>query len=220
MKAMILAAGRGERMCPLTDTTAKPLLKVAGKALIEYHLEALSRAGVCQVVINHAWCGEQLEATLGDGVRYGMEIVYSAEKPYALETAGGIIQALPLLGHEPFIVVNGDIWTDYDYSKLHLPKDMLAHIVLVDNPPQHPDGDFYLDGNRLVKQGSHKLTFTGIGVYHPELFLHFEPGRRPLAPILKNAIDHAKVSGEHLDGNWFDIGTPERLVELDNRLSN
>lgn len=206
-------------MRPLTDNTAKPLLKVAGKALIEYHLEALSRAGIRQLVINHAWCGAQLEAALGSGEQYGVEIVYSAEVPEALETAGGIIQALPLLGSEPFIVVNGDIWTDYDFSKLSLPKGMLAHIILIDNPPQHPDGDFYLHQNQLVKQGAHKLTFSGIGVYHPDLFIDCEPGRRPLAPILRKAIESTKVSGEHFDGNWFDIGTPERLIELDSRLS-
>jgi len=206
-------------MRPLTDTTAKPLLKVAGKALIEYHLEALSRAGIRQVVINHAWCGEQIEAALGDGSHFALEIIYSPEKPYALETAGGIVQALPLLGQEPFIVVNGDIWTDYDFSKLQLENNMQAHIVLVDNPVQHPDGDFYFQQGQILKQGTDKLTYAGIGVYHPNLFQHYETGRRPLAPILRETIEQKKLSGEYFDGNWLDIGTPERLTALDRDLS-
>lgn len=218
MKAMLLAAGRGERMRPLTDTTPKPLLEVAGKALIEYHLEALHRAGIGEVVVNHAWLGEVIEARLGDGRRYGLHITYSPEIPAALETAGGIIQALPLLGDAPFLVINSDIWTDYPLLRLPRAPDGLAHLVMVDNPPQHPAGDFHLQDGRLSAEGEPRLTYSGIGVYRPELFAGLPPGVRPLAPLLREAMQAGKVSGEHYTGAWFDIGTPERLAELDRRL--
>ncbi len=218
MKAMILAAGRGERMRPLTDTTPKPLLVVGGKALIEYHLAALQQAGIHEVIINHAWLGEQIESSLGNGDRYGLHIEYSAEIPEALETAGGIIQALPWLGTEPFMVINGDIWCDYPLQQLPRQPVGLAHLVMVANPPHNPEGDFCLMDNKLHAQGSSKLTYSGIGVYHPQLFAGLEPGIRPLAPLLQNAMATEQVSGEYYQGRWYDIGTPERLNELDLQL--
>lgn len=221
MKAMILAAGRGERMRPLTDTTPKPLLKVAGKRLIEYHLENLARAGVTEVVINYAWLGTQFPATLGNGERYNLKINYSDEGETALETAGGIIKALPLLGEQPFIVVNGDIWTDYDYRQLEN-TDSLIHLVLVDNPVHHPQGDFGLTDAGIVLDQSQAqinrlplLTYSGIGVYSPEIFTKLESGVQPLAPVIRQTIERQQVSGEHYSGRWWDIGTPERLQELD-----
>lgn len=217
---MILAAGRGERMRPLTDHTPKPLLPVAGRALIDYHLEALARAGLREVVINHAHLGEQIEAALGNGSRHGLRISYSPEPEGALETGGGILQALPKLAPEPFLVINGDIWTDYDYARLPQRLDGLAHLVLVDNPPQHPDGDFHLHPDGSVQEaGGRRLTFSGIGVYRPELFAGGEPGRFPLAPLLRRAIAAGRVSGEHFTGRWVDVGTPERLRALDRELS-
>lgn len=214
MKAMILAAGRGERMRPLTDHTPKPLLKIAGKSLIEYHLEALQRAGIVDVVINHAWLGQQIEDSLGDGQRYGVNIQYSREGT-ALETAGGIIRALPLLGSEPFIVVNGDIYTDFDFSQLAITDMDLAHIVLVDNPEHHPGGDFVLRDGRVYSEGEEaKLTFSGIAVYQPALFAELADGVMPLAPLLRKSMQAGKVSGEYFAGRWRDIGTPQRLQEL------
>ncbi|HID49023.1 MAG TPA: nucleotidyltransferase family protein [Chromatiales bacterium] len=218
MKAMLLAAGRGERMRPLTDTMPKPLLEVAGKALIEYHLEALHRAGIEEVVINHAWLGEVIETRLGDGRRYGLHLVYSPEIPAALETAGGIIQALPLLGDAPFLVINSDIWTDYPLRHLPREPDGLAHLVLVDNPPQHPAGDFHLEDGRVHAEGEPRLTYSGIGVYRPDLFAGLAPGVRPLAPLLREAMQAGQISGEPYSGAWFDVGTPERLAALDRRL--
>lgn len=220
MKAMILAAGRGERMRPLTDKIPKPLLEVGGKALIEYHLEGLRKAGVSDVVINHAWLGNLIEAQLGDGCNYDLRIRYSAEVPRALETAGGIIQALPLLGDEPFIVINGDIWTEYPLQQLPSRLDGLAHLVMVDNPEHHPAGDFYLDDAGLKPDGEPRLTYSGIGVYSPRLFKQLEQGIRPLAPLLINAMQNGLVSGEYFRGVWLDIGTPERLHELDIELRN
>jgi MurNAc alpha-1-phosphate uridylyltransferase len=221
MKAMILAAGRGERMRPLTDTIPKPLLKVADKMLIEYHLENLARAGVEEVVINHAWLGEKLVAALGAGDRYGLCIRYSDEGASALETAGGIRKALPLLGHDPFIVVNGDIWTDYEYAKLRRPEHMM-HLVLVDNPEHNPDGDFVLAKSGLLKNEANKhsrsLTFSGIGVYSPEIFTKLKIDIQPLAPVIRQAITAQQVTGEYYQGQWWDIGTPERLQELDSKL--
>lgn len=227
MKAMILAAGRGERMRPLTDQTPKPLLEVGGKALIEYHLQALVEAGITEVVINHAWLGEQIEARLGDGQQFGLSIQYSVERPAALETAGGIVQALPLLGNDPFIVINGDVWCDYPVqqlvdieSKLDGDDDgYLAYLILVDNPPQHPEGDFALHGQQVLDKGTHKLTFSGLGLYRPALFSGLTPGVRPLAPLLRAAMQEGKVRGEHYQGRWFDIGTPERLTALDKILA-
>lgn len=221
MKAMILAAGRGERMRPLTDTTPKPLLEAGGRPLIVWHLQALARAGFDEVVINHAWLGDRIEAALGDGAEYGLRIRYSPEPPGALETAGGILQALPWLGPDPFLVINGDIWCDYPLSRLAdrpLASADSAHLVMVDNPPQHPGGDFVLEDGRLKPEGGPRLTFSGIGVYAPALFADLEPGKRPLAPLLKAAMAEGRVSGEHYGGQWFDIGTPARLQQLDARL--
>ncbi|MDH5444091.1 MAG: nucleotidyltransferase family protein [Gammaproteobacteria bacterium] len=217
MKAMILAAGRGARMRPLTDTTPKPLLKVGGQTLIEYHLQNLHRAGIREVVINHAWLGEQIEDFLGDGSRYGLQIEYSREGE-ALETAGGMLKALSLLGEAPFLAINGDIWTDFPLSELPSTLEGLAHLVLVNNPPQHPQGDFMLNNGLLQTTGIDCLTFSGIGLYHPRLFAGLEPGKRPLAPLLRGAMEQGKVGGEHYQGLWFDIGTPERLAALDDML--
>lgn len=213
MRAMILAAGRGERMRPLTDSLPKPLLPVAGKPLIVHHIERLARCGIRQLVINHAHLGEMIETCLGDGSAWGVEIQYSPEKK-ALETGGGILRALPLLGEAPFLVVNGDVWCDIDFSGLHLADRMLAHLVLVSNPPHHPAGDFVLVGDRVeVDQGS-RLTFSGIGVYHPRLFAACQPGAFPLAPVLQAAMTRGLVSGEHHRGLWVDVGTPQRLAAL------
>ncbi len=234
MKAMLLAAGRGERMRPLTEHTPKPLLQVGGKSLIVWHIEKLVRNGITDLVINHAHLGTQIEGTLGDGSRYGVSIRYSGEGT-ALETAGGIAYALPMLGNEPFAVINSDIYSDYDFS--HLTEHAvalqaggdLAHLVLVDNPPHHPNGDFALNGSRIIPlpspagggeaggEGvSTKLTFSGIGVYQPALFKDISRGSSaPLAPLLRAQIALGKVSGEHHRGIWMDVGTPERLDELD-----
>lgn len=217
MKAMILAAGRGERMRPLTDTTPKPLLKAGGKRLIEYHLEALARAGIREVIINHAHLGEQIEGALGDGRRYGLSITYSAEGT-ALETGGGIFKALPLLGESPFLVINGDIWCDYPYAELLQREVAQAHLVLVDNPPQHPKGDFVLERGRVHDSQGERLTFSGIGLYHSRLFNGCEAGAFALAPLLRRAMAAGEVSGEHYRGRWFDIGTPDRLQQLDQLL--
>jgi len=213
---MILAAGRGERMRPLTDRTPKPLLPVAGKPLIVWHLERLARAGVVHVVINVAHLGEHIEALLGDGDAWGLEIRYSSEPPGALETAGGIALALPLLGDEPFLVVNGDIYCDFDFASLPaLGGGDLAHLILVDNPAHHRQGDFALDGTR-VSNDSQRLTFAGIGVYRPQLFSAIAAGERAkLAPLLTQAIDAGRVSGQMHRGGWVDVGTPERLAALD-----
>lgn len=219
MKAMILAAGKGERMRPLTTHTPKPLLRVGGKMLIEYHLEALQRSGIVDVVINLSWLGAQIEQALGHGEHYGVHITYSYEGPEPLETAGGIIAALPQLGAEPFMVVNGDIWTDYPLTHLPRQPPQLAHLVLVENPPQHPHGDFALGGSQVSNVGDRPLTFSGIAVYHPGLFAGITPGRRPLAPILRAAIAEQQVSGEHYPGKWRDVGTPQRLAELEAELA-
>ncbi|HEY5734862.1 MAG TPA: nucleotidyltransferase family protein [Gammaproteobacteria bacterium] len=213
MKAMILAAGRGERMRPLTDTTPKPLLKINDKSLIEYHIESLNRAGVYQLVINTGWLGEQIKAFLGDGSRYGATIEYSIEPQTAFETGGGIFHALSRLS-DPFIVVNGDIWTDYDFSVLKLQPQKLAHLVLVDNPPQHPAGDFAIVDGLACSEGEQKLTFSGIGCYRKALFKGQEPGSFPLAPILKRFMSMGEVTAEYYTGMWNDIGTPERLQQI------
>jgi len=225
MKAMILAAGRGERMRPLTDTMPKPLLKVGGKMLIEYHLEKLKAANISDVIINHAWLGSKIEQALGDGSRYGLTIEYSAEHE-ALETAGGILNALPLLQGasdtaEAFMVINGDIFCDYDLAKLPDSLIGLAHLVLANNPAHNPDGDFSLSATGTVEQdGENKKTFSGIGVYHPALFEDYPRGRQALAPVLRKAMDKKQVTGELYQGSWHDIGTPERLNELDLYLKN
>lgn len=231
MKAMILAAGRGERMRPLTDHTPKPLLIAGGKPLIVWHIERLVRAGITEIIINHAHLGAQIEVALGDGSRFGAQIRYSPEAT-ALETAGGIANALPLLGDEPFAVINGDIYCDYDFT--HLPARAaalqgygnVAHLVLVNNPAQHPNGDFHLHNGRILPTGDSrlttndsKLTFSGIGLYQPTLFADIACGTKaPLAPLLRAQIALGKVSGEHYCGRWVDVGTPLRLEELDNEL--
>ncbi|EJM34291.1 Nucleoside-diphosphate-sugar pyrophosphorylase family protein [Pseudomonas sp. GM33] len=216
MKAMILAAGKGERMRPLTLTTPKPLVRAGGVPLIEYHLRALAAAGFTDIVINHAWLGQQIEDYLGDGSRYGVSIQYSAEGE-PLETGGGIFRALPLLGDEAFVVVNGDIWTDYDFSVLHQPINGLAHLVLTSNPPHHPAGDFSLVGNQ-VNDGQPQaptLTYSGIAVLHPQLFDGCTAGAFKLAPLLRKAMADGQVTGEQLRGHWVDVGTHERLAEVE-----
>jgi MurNAc alpha-1-phosphate uridylyltransferase len=225
---MILAAGRGERMRPLTDHTPKPLLPVGGKPLIVWHIERLRAAGYVHIVINHAHLGEQIESALGNGAALGVSIDYSREV-HALETAGGIATALPLIESEVFPVVNGDIYCDYDFSRLAEPMARIAaghdqaHLVLVDNPPHHPQGDFVLDAGRVANSllTAHRspLTFSGIGVYHRALFSHTQAGvKAPLAPLLRLAIDAGRASGEHFGGRWVDVGTPERLQQLDESL--
>lgn len=220
MRAMILAAGRGERMRPLTDHTPKPLLQVGGKPLIVWHIERLARAGFTELVINHAHLGQQIEDSLGDGQQWQINIHYSAEGT-ALETAGGIAYALPLLGDQPFLVVNGDVFTDIDYASLLLPADKLAHLVMVDNPPQHAAGDFGLKDGVVFESAEHRLTFSGVGVYHPALFDSVKRGQAAkLAPLLKAAMQPHRVTGQHHHGLWHDIGTPERLEQLDHWLNN
>ncbi|MDG4552721.1 MAG: nucleotidyltransferase family protein [Candidatus Competibacter sp.] len=218
MKAMILAAGRGERMRPLTDHTPKPLLPVAGQPLIVHQMTALRVAGIADLVINTGHLGAQLAAALGDGGAWGLRIVYSPEPPEALETGGGIFQALPLLGSEPFLVVNGDVWTDYPFARLPTAPVGLAHLVLVDNPSHHPAGDFILRNGQVEETGATRLTFSGISVLRPELFTGRAPGRFPLGPLLRRAIADGRVTGEHYRGGWRDIGTPQRLAELDDEL--
>jgi MurNAc alpha-1-phosphate uridylyltransferase len=216
---MILAAGRGERMRPLTDHTPKPLLKVGGKSLIVWHLQRLALAGFKEIVINYAHLGQQIEAALGDGSEWGFHILYSPEEK-ALETAGGIANALPLLGAEPFLVVNGDVFTDVNFSSLKLQPPNLAHLVMVNNPPQHPQGDFAISAGKLAENGDMRYTFSGIGVYHPQLFAEVKKGEpAKLAPLLREAMAAGLVSAEHYSGVWHDIGTPERLAELDKAMS-
>jgi MurNAc alpha-1-phosphate uridylyltransferase len=220
MKAIVLAAGRGERMRPLTDTIPKPLLPVGGKPIITYHLEALARAGIHDVTINLSWLGSQLRDVLGDGSRYDVRIQYCDEGPVALETAGGIFNALPWLGPEPFLVVNGDIWTDIDFSVLSLEPEAHAHLILVPNPSQHPRGDFGLQGDLVVERDTDRFTYSGVGVYRPEFFAGCTPGKFPLLPLLKRAIAARRLLGELHRGEWCDVGTPERLAALDARVSS
>jgi N-acetyl-alpha-D-muramate 1-phosphate uridylyltransferase len=225
MRAMVLAAGRGERMRPLTDALPKPLLTVAGKRLIEYHLERLAAGGFREVVVNTAWLGDMIPATLGSGARYGLSITYSHERPEALETGGGIFNALPLLGSGPFLLVNGDVWTDIDFGALRRspPPGALAHLVLVRNPPQHARGDFCLEqgpGQGWVSEGEgSRHTYSGVGIYRPEFFAGCTPGKFPLLPLLRRAIAQHALSGELHEGRWYDIGTTERLASLDAELS-
>ncbi|MEH6563874.1 MAG: nucleotidyltransferase family protein [Halopseudomonas sp.] len=216
MKAMILAAGKGERMRPLTLHTPKPLLPVAGKPLIQWHIEALAQAGINQLVINHAWLGEQLQQRFADGQALGVQIQWSAEGE-ALETGGGIRQALPLLGEQPFILVNGDIWTRYDFSGLALPPGTLAHLVLIDNPEHNSAGDFILrDGLISNPQGGEQgLTYSGIAVLHPALLAEQPLAAFKLAPLLRDAAKQGLVSGEYFSGDWIDVGTPQRLADAD-----
>jgi N-acetyl-alpha-D-muramate 1-phosphate uridylyltransferase len=237
MKAMLLAAGRGERMRPLTDRTPKPLLEVGGKPLIAWHIENLVRTGIREIVINHAHLGAQIEKTLGNGSQFGAHIQYSPEAS-ALETAGGIANALPMLGNEPFAVINSDIFCDYDFARLPertaslLTNGDAAHLVLVNNPEHHPSGDFCLQAARIVPLPSRaggggageeilttKLTFSGIGIYQPVLFKDIPRGNiASLAPLLRAKIALGKVSGEHHQGFWADAGTPQRLAELDRQV--
>lgn len=225
MKAMILAAGRGERMRPLTDNCPKPLLMVGGKPLIVWHIERLRDAGIRELVINHAHLGQQLEAALGDGSAFGVAIAWSPEAS-ALETAGGIRKALPLLGDSAFIVINGDVYCDIDFSSLHTaaarlgPSTDLAHLVLVANPEHNANGDFALEGGRVRAQGEPRLTFSGIGAYHPRLFDGLTSGvAAKLAPLLRSAMQADRISGQVHAGHWIDVGTPQRLQALDTLLT-
>ena len=221
MKTIILAAGRGERMQPLTNTTPKPLLKAGGKRLIEHSIKALVDAGFNDIVINYAHLGEQCPTVLGDGSRYNATIQYCNELTGGLETAGGIVNALSLLGDEPFLVVNGDIWTDYPFHQLNavsLNTDLLCHLVLVKNPEHNPTGDFALKSGLLSKTGPQKFTYSGIGIYHPALFLGLKPEPKPLKPLLMKAIDAHQAAGEIYTGQWSDIGTVERLEALSQQL--
>ena len=230
---MILAAGRGERMRPLTDHTPKPLLEVGGKPLIVHHIERLQAAGITDIVINHAWLGSKIEDYLGNGSQFGVNIVYSPEGDNALETAGGIVKALPLLGDYAFLVLNGDVWCDWN------PLEAMDHVnaidngaaqawlLMVDNPEHNPKGDFILKSNARIQPASalnkanDTLTFAGIGVYHPSLFKGLESGQSArLAPLLRVAMMTEQVAGQHYQGKWVDVGTPERLAALDNKLNN
>ena len=225
MKAMILAAGRGERMRPLTDACPKPLLTAGGKPLICWHLERLARAGIREVVINHAHLGAMLLDRLGDGRTFDLKILWSAETQGALETAGGVRNALPLLGEECFLVVNGDIYCEWDLgqapaiARAMASRRKLAHLVLVPNPPHHPDGDFYLQEGRILNAGAPRLTFSGIGIYDPALFATISRGQSAkLAPLLVAAMATDRVVGEYYAGRWTDVGTPTRLATLDQEL--
>ena len=220
MKAFILAAGRGERMRPLTDHTPKPLLQAGGKPLVVWHLERLAAAGFREVVINHAHLGAQIEVALGDGSAWGLSIRYSAEPPGALETAGGIATALPLLDDAPFLVVNGDVYCDWDFNRARQLSDKKAHLVMVANPAHHTGGDFSLDGEHVIyAQGEQTLTYAGIGVFSPALFADIQPGTiMKLRPLLDAAIAAGTLTGERFTGSWVDVGTPQRLAELDQEL--
>lgn len=220
MKVMLLAAGRGERMRPLTDACPKPLLQVAGKPLIVWHLERLAGAGFRDVVINLSWLGGMIADALGDGRDFGVSIQYSREPWPALETGGGILQALPLLGAGPFLLVNGDVFTDIDFSALQLAPGDLAQLVLVPNPAHHASGDFGLDGRgRIIAAGGERLTYSGVALLRPEFFAGAVAGRFPLLPWLLRAQEAGKLGGQRHDGLWLDIGTPERLTQLDAALA-
>lgn len=224
MRAMILAAGRGERMRPLTDSTPKPLLSVAGKPMIQYHIEALAAAGVREIVINLAWLGPQIRAALGNGSQFGVSIHYSDEGDAALETGGGVFKALPLLagasGKDAFVVVSGDVWTEYPLaeSMKKLAAGDVAHFVLVPNPDFHARGDFGLDGTRLVDSGE-RFTYANIGVFRPEFFAGCQPGKFPLAPLMFAWIRRQRVSGELYRGVWHNVGTPQQLRQIDQEAS-
>jgi MurNAc alpha-1-phosphate uridylyltransferase len=216
---MILAAGLGERLRPITDKIPKPLIKIAGKPLIEYHLQNLKSAGFNEVIINLSHLGEMIEKHLGDGSRFGLNIEYSHEGEQPLETAGGIIHALPLLGEKPFLVINSDIWCNHSLSFANLPTDKLAHLILVKNPKHNPDGDFVYEFGKIYNTGKNYYTFSGMGIYDPKLFKNFAAEKLALAPILRSAIDQEMVSAEYFTGQWFDIGTQERLAEAEIFLS-
>ena len=231
MKALVLAAGLGERMRPLTDTTPKPLLEAGGKALVAWHLEKLAAVGVREVVINTSWLAGQFPLKLGDGARWGLDIRYAFEGPTPLETGGGMHNALRLLGDAPFIAVNGDVWSDFDFARLPAAPRGDAHLVLVDSPGHNRGGDFALGGDgQVASDGAERLTFAGIGVYRPSLFERWRdavgdapgagdtPPRFKLAPLLRAAMARSRVSGEHHRGRWTDVGTPARLAQLDAEL--
>ncbi len=223
MKAMILAAGRGERLRPLTDKTPKPLIKVGDRSLIEYHITNLTKAGIQDIIINTAWLAEKIHQQLGNGSDYGVTIQYSDEGE-ALETAGGIINALPLLGDEPFIVINGDIWCDFDLSTWDFSvlseaeAKFQAHIILVNNPEHNIDGDFALQGTLLKNTGEIMYTYSGIGIYSPAFFAEQKPGASPLAPIIRNKCEHDLISGQLHQGRWTDVGTIKRLQQLEKEI--
>ena len=227
MRALIFAAGKGERMRPLTEHTPKPLLAAAGKPLVAWHLEKLAALGVSDVVLNISWLADRFEPALGDGAAWGLRLHYSHEGPEPLETGGGMLRALPLLGDAPFLAVNGDIWTDYDFARLPAAPPGLAHLVMVDNPPQHPRGDFHLRADGVLEASrTPTLTFSGIGLYRPDILRDWraqpgadsQPPRFKLAPLLIAAMARGEVSGEHHAGRWTDVGTPERLAALDAQL--
>lgn len=205
-------------MRPLTDDRPKPLLDVAGRPLIEWTIERLAGAGMAHIVINTSWLGEMIPSALGDGSRWGVRISYSYEEAPPLETGGGIHRALPLLGESAFVVVNGDVWMNPDFRSLRLDGDDLAHLLMVPNPGHNPDGDFRLDGDRLSDAGEDRVTYSGVGVFHPQLFADCQPGRFPLAPLLVDAMKQSRVAGTLFDGWWRDIGTAERLESLRSRL--
>lgn len=214
MKAMILAAGRGERLRPLTDHTPKPLIEVAGRPLIEHHLVRLARAGFREIVINTSYLAEQIHERLGDGRGFGLNIQYSHEPDGALETGGGIFQALELVGPGQFLVLNGDIWCEYPWHRLRQIKTTRAHLIMVSNPDHHPGGDFVLNGLRLSPHGEGALTYSGVGVYHPDFFAQCSPGTFPLAPLLRQGAEKGLITAEHYPGYWCDVGTVERLEQL------
>lgn len=211
MKAMILAAGRGQRMRPLSDITPKPMLEVGGQTLIGRHLGRLAQAGVTEVIINTAWLAEQIEEFVGDGRYWGLRALFSHEPEGALETGGGVLNAMPLLGNEPFWLINGDIWTDFPFSRLPQQMECKAHLVLVDNPGHNRAGDFALSQGQIHTAGEPMLTFAGIAAVRPSLWSGYRSGNFPLAPLLRQAAKLGQVSGDHWRGMWHDIGTPERL---------
>jgi MurNAc alpha-1-phosphate uridylyltransferase len=230
-RALIFAAGKGERMRPLTNTTPKPLLEAGGKRLVEWHLEKLAAIGVHEVVLNIAWLADRFEPALGNGSRWGLQLHYSHEGAEPLETGGGMLHALRLLGDAPFIAVNGDTWSDFDLARLPTRPRAMAHLVMVDNPPQHPDGDFRLEADGTLRgEGAAKLTYSGIGVYEPRILHGWRevigaapgvervPPRFKLAPLLFAAMARGEIHGERHDGRWTDVGTPQRLEELDTAL--
>lgn len=218
MKAMILSAGRGERMRPLSDIIPKPLLEVQGKPLIVWHIEKLFECGFEEIVINIAHLGYKIKEFLGDGSRYGIQISYSDEqKVGALESAGGIIKALPLLGDKPFLVVNGDIFCDYNFNPNFEIKDKLAHLILVPNPEHNSGGDFSLKGNLVLNDTKIKYTFSGIAYYSPKFFAGLTPKKFPLAPLIRSGVEQEKISGELYEHKWYDIGTPQRLEKINKK---
>lgn len=220
MKAMLLAAGRGERMRPLTDETPKPLLRAGGKPLLQYHIEALVAAGVTDIVVNVAWQSKKLRDWLGDGSRFAARVTVSDEGDTALETGGGVFRALPLLGAEPFWLVNGDVYIDYKFAPPRLAAADFAHLLLVPNPEHNVAGDFALAGDRVSNKGSHMYTYSGVAVLHPRLFAGQRDGAFPLAPLLRAAADNGQLGGELVNSYWCDVGTPERLAALDQHLQD